>query len=104
MFFIRDVYYEKFPSPSAIRGIEPTALIALPLSYMAPNLKTHIQRSKCETTSRMAVRIDTAGFEPASYQRTMPKYVDCATITPVPHHIKRRTTKMKKIIQSVQQG
>ena len=48
--------------------------------------------------------IGTAGFEPASYQRTMPKYVDCATITPVPHHIKRRTTKMKKIIQSVQQG
>ena len=41
----------KFPSPSAIRGIEPTALIALPLSYMAPNLKTHIQRSKYEKPS-----------------------------------------------------
>ena len=72
---------------------------------MAPNLKTHIQRSKYEKPYHdKIVEVDTAGFEPASYQRTMSKYVDRATITPVPHHIKRRTTKMKKIIQSVQQG
>ena len=56
-----------------------------------------------KTFQRFLAEIDTAGFEPASYQRTMPKYVDRASITLVSYH-KKEDYKNKKIIQSVQQG
>ena len=85
----------KFPSQSAIRGIEPTdqqikSLPALPLSYMAPTSKLIFKGANNENPSHdiKIVEIDTTGFEPASCQRTMPKYVDRATITLVPYHIK----------------
>ena len=64
-----------FPSQSAIRGIEPTDLPALPLSYMAPTSKLIFKGANNENPFHdiKIVEIDTAGFEPASCQRTMPK-------------------------------
>ena len=49
--------------------------VVLPLNYMAPTSKTHIKGENYEKPSHdmKIAEIGTAGFEPASCQRKMPK-------------------------------